>query len=433
VSPTILRIARGQIARNALSLYGLQGLSFLAPLITLPYLLHLLGPEGYGSIVFAQSLIGYGIVITDFGFNLTAARDISVAREDERRVAEIYWSTQAARALLLLLSACITAAVVALAPRLRHDWPVFAVCGVTLLGSGLFPTWYFQGLEKLRYTALLQAASKCLATAAIFLFVRSSQDLLLAALLMSCSQVLGLAVAIVLRIPAAPKRFYLPTLAAIRGALAGSFDMFLSTVSSSLYLNTNVFLLGLMAGTRQVAYYSVANRFVSAVLSLVSPVLQAIFPRASLLFATSPTNAWHLIRRVSWLLFPALILGSLLTILLAPQIVRILAGPSYAQAVPVVRIMAPVPVLVTAAGLLAQTIMVNMGLTRYLWRIYLAVGALNLAILPVLIHLFSANGAAASLTIAETAGPLLMLAALRPRVTPSDGHLPLRAGHSPSR
>ncbi len=53
------------MARNALSLYAVQGLNFLLPLIILPYLLRVLSPRGYGSIVFAQALMGYAVLFTD--------------------------------------------------------------------------------------------------------------------------------------------------------------------------------------------------------------------------------------------------------------------------------------------------------------------------------------------------------------------------------
>jgi O-antigen/teichoic acid export membrane protein len=86
------------------------------------------------------------------------------------------------------------------------------------------------------------------------------------------------------------------------------------------------------------------------------------------------------------------------------------------------RIMAPVPLLVTVAAILAQIVMVNLGLTASLLRIYLSVGVLNLATLPLLIHFAGANGAALALTLSEGLGPLLMLWVLRRR-----GVLPSRA------
>lgn len=409
MSSAISRILRGRLARNALSLYAVQGLSFVMPLILLPYLLRVLSPAGYGSIVFAQAFMAYAIILTDFGFNLTAARDISVARDNPLQIAKVYWTTVAAKLLLLIISLVIVVVTVAVVPRFRRDWEVFAVSTTLLAGSAIYPAWYFQGLERLKDTAVMQMASKIVVTGAIFLLVKSPRDELLAAFFMSSPQLMGMIAAVVLRLPSTPASFYRPTRADVRCALKGSADMFLATASTSLYIYTNTFVLGLMAGERAVAFYSVANRLVIALQSLTSPVTQALFPRASLLFASAPDQAWHLVKRISWLLFPTTALACLAMATLAPLIVRLFAGGTYSEAVSVMRIMAPVPVLVTAAGLLAQTIMVNLGLTRFLWRIYIAVGLANLVVLPLLVHFYAADGAAAALTIAETLGPVLMI------------------------
>lgn len=420
VIAALSRVMQGQLARNALSLYAVQGLNFLMPLIVLPYLLRVLSPEGYGSIVFAQALMGYAVILTDFGFNLTAARDISVARHDPRQVAKVYWTTMAAKALLLVLGLVVICAVVAVDADFRRNWQVFAACGFLLFGNSIFPAWYFQGLEKLKDVALIQAISKCLITGCTFAVVKSPQDILLAAFLMSAPQFIGALVAVGLRIPLRPASFYRPTLGDVRDALKAGSDMFLSIASSSLYLHTNTFVLGLMSGERSVAFYSLGYRLVLAIQSLTSPVTQAAFPRASILFASHPDQAWKLVKRIAWLLFPAIGLSSVIMLVFAPFIVGVFGGGNYQQAVTVMRIMAPVPLLVTVAGVLAQIVMVNLGLTRHLLRIYITVGILNLLLLPVLVYLFSANGAALSLSIAETLGPILMMWVLWRRHTFGD-------------
>jgi O-antigen/teichoic acid export membrane protein len=196
-------------------------------------------------------------------------------------------------------------------------------------------------------------------------------------------------------------------------ALRHSWHMFAASVSTTLYLHTNTFVLGLMRGPEAVALYSLANRLVAAMQSLVSPVAQAVFPRASLLFAEQREQAWRLLKRIAWLLLPAVALASLLLAVFAPTAVNLLGGSSYSGVVPVLRIMAVVPVLVTIATLLAQIVMVNLGLTKPLFRIYLAVGLLNLVLLPLLILAFDAKGAAMSLVVAEALGPVLMGLVLR--------------------
>jgi PST family polysaccharide transporter len=391
-----------------LSLYAIQGLNTLLPLVTLPFLLRALHPAGYGAIMFAQSLMGYALLVVEFGFNFTAAREISVARDQPQAVARIYWTTLAAKTLLLAVSGLAVALVVVATPAFRQDWPVFAASGLLLAGNVAFPQWYFQGLERLREVAAIQAVAKLIAAGCVIALVRAPDDRVIAAAILSAPQLLAVGAALVLRKPLAPERFHLPSLRDIRQALGQSWHLFAASLSTTLYLHTNTFVLGLMRGPEAVALYSLANRLIGAMQSLVTPVAQALFPRASRLFVENRAQAWHLLKRVAWVLLPAIVLGSLLLAIFAPTAVRLLGGSAFSGVVPVLRTMAIVPVLVTVATLLAQTVMVNIGLNQQLFRIYLTVGLLNLALLPMLIHAYDAQGAALALVVAETLGPLLM-------------------------
>ena len=402
-----------RLGNNILSLYAVQGLNYLLPLLVLPYLLRVLGPSGYGAIAFAQSLMSYAVMLTDYGFNLSATRAISLARDNPAELARIFWSTMTAKLLLLLISALILVPVVALVPQFREQWRVFAVCGLMVVGSCAFPQWYFQGLERMRAVATIQAVTKLVAFVATFVFVRSSADRVVAAAVLSMPTVIAALLCAVAINSIAPVRRWRPSVGDVRAVFAGNWHLFVSIAAGTLYLNTNSFLLGLMSGTYAVALYTLANKVALTTFNVFGPIFQATFPRASVAFGRSGPEAGRFVRRLAVPLLPVAAMVSLLLVVFAPIIIRVAAGGDYADAILVLRIMGVLPLLLTAGALLAQIVMINAGLSQALSRVYLAVGIVNLVILPVLIIAYDAAGAAASLVTAELVGPILMFGAIR--------------------
>jgi PST family polysaccharide transporter len=420
----IRRLLRHPIVQNAFSLYAIQGLNYLLPLIVLPYLLRTLNRQGYGSIVLAQSLMGYGIIVTDFGFNLTAARDISVARADRSRVCRIYWTVFAAKMCLLATSYAALVAIVACTPMFRQEWPIFLAASLMVAGNALFPQWYLQGLERLKDAALIQASTKVLVTLATFVLVKGPGDAWIAAGIASSPLLLAIAVALALRKPLFPDGFYRPAWSEILESLKGSWHMFASGVATTLYGNTNAVVLGLMSGDGAVAVYNLAQRLVLAVQSAAMPLTQAVFPRASLLFAEDHARARRLMARVVLVILPVIGAISLVLAIFAPEAVRIIGGGAYGDAALLVRITAITPVVIAAGALPAQIVIVSLGLTRKLSRIYLGVGLLNLAVLPLMVHYGAAVGASLSLAGAEILATALMVIVARKGLALASGKIP---------
>jgi len=101
-----------RLFENFFSLSVLQGANYVLALVTLPYLVRVLGAEKFGLVMFAQAFIWHFIAVTDFGFNLSATRAVSLARDNAHQLSKIYSSVMLIKLGLTLLCFAIMSAII---------------------------------------------------------------------------------------------------------------------------------------------------------------------------------------------------------------------------------------------------------------------------------------------------------------------------------
>lgn len=114
-----------RVLDNIVSLTGIQMVQYLLPLVTFPYLTRVLGPANFGKVAFAVAFITYFQLITDYGFNLSATREISINRDDPRKVSCIYSSVMVTKTILMCITFILMLTVVLSIGRFRSDLPLF--------------------------------------------------------------------------------------------------------------------------------------------------------------------------------------------------------------------------------------------------------------------------------------------------------------------
>src|SRR5690554_7474875 len=148
------------LLENFFSLSALQVVSMLLPLITLPYVLRTIGYEKYGLIALALSLTAYFNSIVDYSFRITATRDVAVFRNSPKKLNLIYSKVITVKTLFLLLSLLIITVVVLTYPPFYQEKKLFFFSALSLVGYMLFPEWFFQGIEKMKYITIINVSVK---------------------------------------------------------------------------------------------------------------------------------------------------------------------------------------------------------------------------------------------------------------------------------
>src|SRR5690554_1138812 len=139
-----------RVLANIFSLSVLQGVSYLLPLITFPYLVRVLGMESFGILAFATAVTAYFIAVTDYGFNLSATKDISVSRTDQQEVNRIFSAVMMIKLILTVLCFFVLIVLLVMIEQFRENWQMFMLTFGMVIGQAIFPVWLFQGMERMK-------------------------------------------------------------------------------------------------------------------------------------------------------------------------------------------------------------------------------------------------------------------------------------------
>jgi len=261
---------------NFFSLSVLQALNMFLPFLILPYLVRILGIEQFGLLSFSQSFMMYFILILDYGFNITATREISTNKEDKIHVSKVFFSVYYIKSILLLIVSIVFSVLIFNVFLFEQHKYLYIISYLIVLGQMLFPIWYFQGIENMKMIAFLNVLIKLISTIGIFIFVNTANDLLIVASINSFSFFLVgvLAFSIALK----KVNFIKVDYKFIKVFFFESTQVFISNFFSSLYAITNVFLLGIFTNNTLVGIYSSFEKIITAFKSLYIPFYQALFP-----------------------------------------------------------------------------------------------------------------------------------------------------------
>jgi PST family polysaccharide transporter len=389
------------LRKNVAALYAIQLVSYAAPLATLPWLTRVLGPSGFGQLSFCIAVTSYFVLLADYGFNFSATRQIALCWNDRVTRSTVFWNTITVKALLACAGFPVLLLLTLWVDKFAELRPLLSITYLTVVGTVLTPTWYFQGTERQTVLSGITIAVKVASVPMIFLFVRGAKDVQIAALISSGMTIVGglLCLGFLLKDKQLDR---------IRFSGRGLLDvlkegrhLFFSTASISLYQATNTVVLGLVAGNVAVGHYSAAEKIVQAAQGLLVPITQSVYPRVSRLMQDSRDAAFALIRKTLKIQGSIALGLSILLFVAAPPMIRLLYGQAYEETISVLRWLAFLPFLIGISNVLGIHTMLAMGMNRIVSGIVITAGAINVLTLFVLTHWFGAVGAAMAVVATE--------------------------------
>lgn len=394
-------IAYRNLLSNVFSLGILQIANYVLPLISVPYLVRVLGPEYFGLLAFATASVMYFVIITDYGFNLSATRQISLFREDLNKVKGIYSSVMQVKLILCVFSALVVIFVTVFFERFSVHKELYYVSFLMVIGHVLFPTWLFQGMEKMKYISFINIGSKVFFTACIFVFVHEKSDYLVAQTLFSLGFLVSGIISVFYTKRVFGFHFELQSYKCVVKQIQEGWHVFLSTLSISLYTISVTFILGFFASNNVIGYFSAADKLIQALKGLYAPVAQAVYPLVAKKINDDKTLGLVFVRYLSVIVGAFMFAVSLLCFLYAERIVLVMLGKEFYDAVILLKIMAFLPFIIALSNIFGIQTMLNFGKKKEFTLIIVSAAILGLSFCFLLIPRFGAVGAAISMLVTE--------------------------------
>ncbi len=268
-----------KVAENYFFMTFLQGSSMIIALLLYPYLIRVLGKEGYGTYVFIFSNIRFFEIFTSFGFYYPALKSISLNPDDNQIKSRTVSEVLTAQLCLFALCAIVFLGLIFSISFVRENAIYYVIIFVSSLGGIFFPTWYFQGIQKMKFVTYLNLIVRASAIPLIFIFVKSPADLLKYTLIVSLLSLGGSIFAFFYLQIKEKIHIRLVSLASLKPLVTDSLPFFWTSAFGTLKQESVTFIIGTLFSMGNVALWDLANKIVNIPRLVTVSINAAIFPK----------------------------------------------------------------------------------------------------------------------------------------------------------
>ena len=334
----------------------LEIIGLLLPLISYPYVIRTVGADNYGVVVFCQAIIAYVVIIINFGYNVSATRKISENRTNVFKIREIYSSIVYQK--LLIFAICLVSGLFVLI-FLKYDYSVILLGFIGLcIQEVFFPTWLFQGLERMKFITIITFVAKCSCRILIFLFVHDKKDYACIPVLYSIGGFFTSVLSVIILKKKFDIYFVKVSKYRMKEDFLESLPFFTSRLSAIVMERGNVLVIGTFFSYDMVAIYDLCAKIVSILKTPFSLVAQVIYPNVA-----KSKNMLLVKKSIKIvLLFGAFV--CLFVYLFAPNIILLLSDTSMLGAVSILKIMVLYVPIVGISYLFGASVLVVKGYSR---------------------------------------------------------------------
>lgn len=376
----------------------IAGTQVLVPLLTYPLITRVLGPQNIGVINYIDFLAQVFAVFAAFGVPYYAVREIAALKDHPGKRSRLITEMAVLNLFFSLLSA---AAFVLFTFKSWSEQPLlYLLATFNIFLSAFSFEWYLQGTESFKFAAIRTVLVRTAMVIFLFIFVKQQEDyknyFIIYTIAIFIMSALNLAKVI------SENKLAWQQLN-VKQHLKPLWHFFLTSSAISIYIYFDTIMLEhLTHNNEAVGYYSFALKMVKVFLLVIVAVGTVLSPRLSYLVSSGlekEGNA-YINKLVQFILIAAIPAGAGMT-LLAPEIIGAIAGEKFLPSVPLLRILAWLPLIIGLSNVFCfQTLVPFKQEKKFLGTVltgcFVSISA-NLLLIPY----FQEKGAAMASVITE--------------------------------
>lgn len=371
-----------KLIENFSYLSALHLFNLIIPLIIYPYIIRVLGKETYGLVVFAQAIVSYLVLLVGYGFNITGAMEVSVHREDNLKLTEILSSIFIIKIVFLLISFLFLYLILFFIPVSKGYESLFYMSMWFCLYDIIFPGWYFQGIEQMKWITYISLIMRLSFVGLIFVFIKKQSDFLLVPILNGVGSIIAGSVALFIIYKKHKIKFKFQSFKTLKYYFQNASPIFLSNISSSAITSTTKVIVGIYLGMAETAYFDLADKITNI---LKTP--QFIFSQIVLPKITREKNISYVKKLRNYSIFLNIIIIGLVYIFIN-NIIFILGGKQMIPArdtVMIILLTVPFSALMSVYGV---QMLIPFGFSKLYTKIIFASGLIYILQLAMLKYSF---------------------------------------------
>lgn len=371
---------KSKLLKNTIYLYLLAFSSQLLNLITIPYQTRIFGPEIYGMVGFAISIMSYVQLILDFGFILSGTESVSSHENDRDYLSKIFSIITTYKIICGIILIVIVFVLCQIIPSFKNVSLLILLYSIAYWVNALLPDYIYRGLEQMKQITIRTVFVKVVFTILIFVFIHNDSDYILLPVLLLIGNIIAVIISWINIYKEYGIIYTFFDVQMFKQEVLKSLPFFCSRIASTAYQATNTFILGLyFNGQKIVGYYSSADKIVSLSKSVSSPIADSLYP-----YMLKNRN-YLLIKRILLLYFCLAIVGAPIVFIFAENISVILFGEGYEAVGNIIRCLLPTLLVVFPTYVICFPVLNPMGLSNYANMSNIIGAVLQIVLLIVLI------------------------------------------------